>query len=99
MINNNMRQDSNLLTLKHYCAVTFPNTHSALQAEKLLQKLSRFPFVVMPVPRIISSGCGLSVKTTVQCREKLIEYLAEGGISIEGVYILDKELGSVARIV
>ena len=79
--------------------MTFPNTHSALQAEKQLQQTGEVPFVIIPVPRIISSGCGLAVKFVAANYDKTIEVIEKAGILIEGVYQINKTVNSVERVI
>ncbi len=88
-----------LLTLETYCAITFPSTHSALQAEKELQGVSALPFLIMPVPGTISSGCGLAIKVFPADYSKAVGILEEAGITISGVYNLDKPSGTINKII
>ena len=87
-----------LLTLGKYCAITFPNTHSALQAEKLLQKHGMPPFIIVPVPRAISTGCGLAVKVSPEDYMKAVDILEKAGTTISGVYNIDKLSGTIDQI-
>lgn len=45
---------------KEYLILAFKTTSDAMQAEKYLKK--SFAIAVMPVPREISSGCGLAIR-------------------------------------
>lgn len=45
---------------KEYYILAFDTTTDAMQAEKLLK--DHFDIAIMPVPREISSGCGLSIR-------------------------------------
>lgn len=86
-----------LMSINNYCAITFPNTHSAIQAEKILERFS-FSFLIMPVPRIISSGCGLAIKTSPDNYNEVLALLVKAGISIEGAYTVDKLAGSFTKL-
>ena len=88
-----------LLVLKNYCAITFPNTHCALQAEKVLQAIPTVPFMIMPVPNMISAGCGLAVKTTLEVHPEVLQVLNDAAVLFDGVYSVDREKGLVYRIV
>lgn len=43
-----------------YCVITFASTHGAIYTQRLLK--DQIPFMVMPVLREISKGCGISVR-------------------------------------
>lgn len=43
-----------------YCVVTFASTHGAIYTQQVLKGIA--PFVIMPVLREISKGCGISVR-------------------------------------
>lgn len=45
---------------KEYLILAFKTTTDAMQAEQYLKKV--FSIAVMPVPREISSGCGLAIR-------------------------------------
>lgn len=49
-----------MITPKKYYILSFETTTDAMKAEKYLQ--SNFTIAVMPVPREISSGCGLAIR-------------------------------------
>jgi len=87
-----------LMTLDKYCAITFPNTHSALKAEKVLEGASVLPFVIMPVPTMISSGCGLAIKVFPEGSEEAVDILGSAGVTIDGVYRIDKTSGTVKKL-
>ena len=45
--------------MEEYYLFTFESTHAAIATEKLLKPADA---VVMPVPRFISSSCGISIR-------------------------------------
>lgn len=45
--------------MEEYYLYTFESTHAAISTDKLLKPVGS---VVMPVPRFISSSCGISVR-------------------------------------
>lgn len=97
-IKDNSTAAAGLLTLDNYCAITFPNTHSALKAEKVLQGADLLPFVIMPVPKTISSSCGLAIKLFAEGYNQAVGILGDAGVPIEGVYRIDKTSGTVKKL-
>lgn len=47
-----------------YCIISFVNTHGAIAAEKHLKK--QFKIIIMPTPREISRGCGISIRFPIE---------------------------------
>lgn len=41
---------------------------------------------LIPVPREITAGCGMSWRAPVECRAKLVQAAEQAGIAIDGVY-------------
>lgn len=60
---------------KEYYILAFDTTADAMQGEKLLK--DKFNIAIMPVPREISSGCGLSIRFQEQEPDEIaiIQYL------------------------
>ena len=56
-----------------YYILAFETTTNAMQAEKLLKDI--FQIAVMPVPREISSGCGLAIRFQNPDEAAIIEHL------------------------
>lgn len=96
---DNVVSIGDLIKMDDYCAITFPNTHSALQAEKTLQEAGNVPFVIMPLPRIISSSCGLSVKIAPDSLEETVAIMKNSGTVIEGAYRIDKNRNTADRLI
>ncbi|ADG82203.1 hypothetical protein Tfer_0300 [Thermincola ferriacetica] len=67
-----MLQD--IFNLTEFCVITFPNTQSALQAEKILTEEGA-EFVLIPTPREISASCGLAVKCSRSNSERYLQIL------------------------
>lgn len=44
-----------------YCVITFPNSHTAMAAQKLLAEC-QIPIFMMPTLRELSDSCGLSIR-------------------------------------
>lgn len=64
-----------MITQKEYYILSFDTTTDAMQAEKLLK--DHFDIAIMPVPREISSGCGLSIRFQNPDETSIINYLQE----------------------
>ena len=62
-----------MLKPKEYYILAFDTTTDAMQAEKLLK--DKFNIAIMPVPREISSGCGLSIRFQEPDESEIISYL------------------------
>ena len=57
-----------------YYILAFNTTTDAMQAEKLLK--DKFNIAIMPVPREISSGCGLSIRFQEPDEAAIIQHLS-----------------------
>ena len=44
---------------------------------------------MIPVPRVISAGCGLAWKAAPEDRETLVAALDKAGLTFAGVYIVN----------
>jgi hypothetical protein len=64
---------------------TFVSTHHALKAEKVLQEAA-VKSVIIPVPRRISSLCGLAIKMDPDLASLAQEVMQEAGVQIEEVH-------------
>ena len=69
----------------------FPSVHYVLRAEKVI-KQKGIPIKVVPVPRHLSSDCGVCIQFPWEEREKIMGCLEEGGVTVEGIHsLLNKE--------
>ena len=64
--------------------ILFSSIHFVLQAEKLI-KGKGFSIDLIPVPRQLSSDCGICMLIEWQQRDILSSFLEERGVRIEGV--------------
>ena len=64
-----------MITSKEYYILSFDTTTDAMQAEKLLKDY--FNIAIMPVPREVSSGCGLSIRFREADETSIINHLKE----------------------
>lgn len=63
--------------------LTFPNTHMAIYAEKVLLKAG-FSVGVMPLPSSIKAGCGIALRVDDYIMSK--ELLTKNNIVVSDVY-------------
>ncbi len=70
--------------------ILFPSIHFALKAEKLL-KGKGIPYKLIPVPRYISSDCGVCLRIAWEEKEEVLTLLAQEGVKIDGVHLLENK--------
>ncbi len=68
--------------------ILFPSIHFALQAEKLL-KGRGIPFKLIPVPRHISSDCGVCLRIPWEEKDEILTLLTREGVKIDAVHLLE----------
>lgn len=66
--------------------VLFLSVNGAMKAEKILKKAG-IPYKLIPVPRHLSSDCGLALRYERDDEER-IRALLEGKVPIQGFYDL-----------
>lgn len=66
--------------------ITFPSTHYALKAEKVLEEAG-LEIELIPVPRELSSSCGLAIPILEEEEAKAVEILRENQVETEGVHL------------
>lgn len=65
--------------------ITFYSSHLAIKAEKLLNK-NGITVRMIPVPRHISSNCGVAIGFERNLEDMVVEHLTRAKIEMEGVY-------------
>ena len=65
--------------------ITFHTTTQAMAMEKVCKSLSADGRLI-PVPRIISAGCGLAWCANLESEEKLMLLMQENHLSYQGVH-------------
>ena len=70
------------------CVFLFESVHRVMKAEKLL-KGQGIKVDLIPVPREISSDCGVAVELPAESEEKALLILRENRISVEECFIKD----------
>lgn len=75
--------------------LVFYSTHHLLRAEK--QCLAEgIPVTLVPIPREITSDCGMAVKFPARYLEKMVALVSAAGLSHAGIFAL--EAGKARRI-
>lgn len=72
-----------------YCVATFPCLHDALECEKTLKELN-FKFQLIPVPREISSSCGLAVRFDPELLQEFKETVMKYQLAVDEIHILQE---------
>lgn len=70
--------------------VTFDSTHNAIKAEEKLIS-SGIKVKIIPVPTEITSGCGLSIKISLNDFDESQKVLIENNIEVSGYYCIKKQ--------
>jgi hypothetical protein len=70
------------------CIITFSTTHHVLHAEKLLRSTG-IDVELVPVPRYISSDCGICIKLHCMHLDKALALLRAEGVNYEGVHKME----------
>ena len=72
---------------EQFGVILFPSVHYALRAEKEAKK-NEFKIKLIPVPRHLSSDCGVCLRFSWSQKEMLLSLLEAEGVKVEGVYPL-----------
>jgi hypothetical protein len=67
--------------------LVFYSVHHLLRAERLLRE-RRVPLTLVPIPRQITSDCGLAVKLDEEYLAAAGQVVAEAGLACAGAYRL-----------
>jgi len=67
--------------------ILFASTHFAIRAEKLA-KAKGLPVKLIPIPRHLSSDCGVCLRFSWAQREEIEAALNEAKVNIEGIHQL-----------
>ncbi|SET73786.1 Protein of unknown function [Natronincola peptidivorans] len=73
-----------------YCVLTFHTTHHALNTEKVLKE-KNIPVKLMPVPRQVSSSCGIAAEFPCESREKILKLCKEYHIEFDDVHQIQND--------
>jgi hypothetical protein len=67
--------------------ILFPSVHFALRAEKLV-KAKGISHKLIPVPRHLSSDCGVCLRIPWEKREEVLGFLAQAGVKVDSSHPL-----------
>lgn len=70
--------------------ILFFSTHFALRAEKLTKEKG-YATKLIPVPRHLSSDCGVCLRIPWEEKENILNLLEESGVRMEGTHFLSGE--------
>lgn len=70
---------------KLWLIITFHTTTAAMAMESLCTE-NGLPGRLIPVPREITAGCGMSWRAPVENKKELIEAAEQAGIATDGAY-------------
>ena len=73
---------------KPYSVVTFHTTTGAMHTEKVC-KDNKLEGRLIPVPRVISAGCGLAWREPTDNRDKLVKVLKSANIDYNSIVELE----------
>lgn len=76
--------------MEKFFIIAFDSTHHAMSAEKSLKNIN-LPVQVIPVPKEITLGCGLSLKINEQHISQALENLLENKNISFKCFIVEKE--------
>lgn len=71
--------------MDEYNYMTFKSVSYAMKAEAVFKK-NNIKFKIIPVPRSISSSCGLCIRFYKEDRDKLISTINNNNLEYENIY-------------
>ncbi len=74
------------------CIFLFRSVHQVMKAEKLL-KGKGMKIDLIPIPREISSDCGVAIELSMELKEEAWNLLEENQVAILDCYIRTQERG------
>lgn len=75
--------------VEEFNLISFESTHMAIKSEKLLKEVD-LDIRIIPVPREITSSCGLSLRINPIDYDKGIKILITNNIEFSGCYLIKK---------
>lgn len=82
-------EGSNHLKVSERCAAVLEAIHYVIKGEKIL-KGAGLAIDVIPVPREISSECGMALEFSCQERDRVKRLLTDEDVTVVGIYALRK---------
>ncbi len=77
------------------CVAIFHSIHRVMKAEKIL-KAAKLEILLIPVPRQLSSDCGLAIRFSQSQREALEEELSAAGLEVAEIW--QKQAGKFSQL-
>ncbi|NOQ52957.1 MAG: DUF3343 domain-containing protein [Desulfuromonadaceae bacterium] len=77
------------------CVAIFHTIHRVMKAEKIL-KTENLEILLIPIPRQLSSDCGLAIRFAQADRQQLESLLAETDLAIAEIW--QKQAGEFRRL-
>ena len=73
-----------------YCFFTFANRYLSLRAEGVLKETD-CSFAMVPVPRVLSTSCGLALRCACEDAKKIRDLLRKKGVKYESFRRIEKK--------
>jgi hypothetical protein len=73
-----------------YCVATFPSVYEALHFEKVL-KSENIYLELIPVPREISSSCGIAAKFALEIKNQVQAVTTSKNLVVDHIYVLEEK--------
>jgi hypothetical protein len=70
--------------------ILFPSVHFALRAEKLVKEKG-ISNKLIPVPRHLSSDCGVCLRIPWERKEEVLEVLEQAGVKVDSPHPLPEK--------
>ena len=67
--------------------ILFPSIHFAIRAEKLMKEKG-ISYKLIPVPRPLSSDCGVCLRIPWEKKEEVLGILAQSAVKVDGAHPL-----------
>ena len=74
---------------QQYYLITFTSTHAAMAAESFLKK-EGLNVKLIPLPSVISAGCGFAIRVQVEVFSSVETWLKQSAFEWSKVYKLEK---------
>ena len=81
------RRRDNMRQKEERCVVTFRTTTAAMEMERVCKEAG-VPGRLIPVPRVITAGCGMCWSAPPSARNAVEQLLVERNLMIEGIYAI-----------
>lgn len=72
----------------YYCIATFHTTNQAITFEKVM-KDNKVEVKLMPVPRQVSSSCGIAAQIPCELKDQIIKVCLEQNIEIDEIHKIE----------